>query len=394
MVNSSPGDSQKGIFQQIQNSIGSFIIGLLCVAGAFFLLFWNEGRSVTRAKALQEGRNKSVKISSDQPSQAKGKELVYLTGKARTNQEVTDPKFGISADGIALIRSVEMYQWKEIEKTETRRTGNGNKETITRHEYRKVWSKKLINSRHFEKRRSYRNPSSMKYEPKRIDADNVKLGKFTLPDGLVSQITSQKPVKLTEKHLQQTSEKLNQPPTIHENMYYFSKNPHRPVIGDIRIAFKRIPEATVSVIASPEGRSFQPYRTESGDELFMLREGTLSKKEMFEEAAQENFLMTWGLRLVGFLIMFAGVYFMFHPLVVFVSGLPLFGGIIGLGMGFFSGIIGLALSLVAIGISWFSYRPLIAFLSIIGALGVMFAGRMFAGSGSGTVSGDNSTSAP
>ena len=52
-------------FGRIGGAIKGVLVGLVLVAVAFGLLFWNEGRSVKRYKTLQEGSGAVVSVKSD-----------------------------------------------------------------------------------------------------------------------------------------------------------------------------------------------------------------------------------------------------------------------------------------------------------------------------------------
>ena len=85
---------------------------------------------------------------------------------------------------------------------------------------------------------------------------------------------------------------------------------------------------------------------------------------MFAAARRNNALMTWLLRLVGFLMMYFGLSMVFRPLSVLGDVLPILGDIIGLGTGFVAGTIALVCSLVTIAIAWLFYRPVLAVILI------------------------------
>ena len=102
--------------------LGGSIKGVLFGLGLFVLgfpvLFWNEGNYVKTAKALDEGEGACVAVESNASvdPEMNGK-LVHMTGKADTQDVLTDDAFGVSATAIRLSRKVEMYQWIEHSKT-------------------------------------------------------------------------------------------------------------------------------------------------------------------------------------------------------------------------------------------------------------------------------------
>ena len=86
-----------------------------------FLLFWNEGRAVQTALSLAEGAGIVVSVLPDTVDPANEGKLIHTSGPVTTDTVPTDPDFAISAPGVRLVRSTEMYQWIEEKKTETKK---------------------------------------------------------------------------------------------------------------------------------------------------------------------------------------------------------------------------------------------------------------------------------
>jgi len=53
--------SSQGWFSRIIGSFVGVLVGLALMAGAGGLLFWNEGRTVKRAKDLEAGQQKAIR---------------------------------------------------------------------------------------------------------------------------------------------------------------------------------------------------------------------------------------------------------------------------------------------------------------------------------------------
>ena len=87
--------------------------GALFLAG-IPLLFWNEGRAVKNAKALEEGESVCLTVPTIDTVDAQNEgKLIHATGNAVTQAMLTDDMFpGISLKAIKLARTVEYYQWK------------------------------------------------------------------------------------------------------------------------------------------------------------------------------------------------------------------------------------------------------------------------------------------
>ena len=87
---------------RIGNSIKGIFFGLLLIGGAVLLLWWNEGRAVSRIKALREGSQVVVPVGSDRVDASTDSKLVHMTGVAQTGETLTDAEFGVSTKSACL----------------------------------------------------------------------------------------------------------------------------------------------------------------------------------------------------------------------------------------------------------------------------------------------------
>ena len=94
---------------------------------------------------------------------------------------------------------------------------------------------------------------------------------------------------------------------------------------------------------------------------------------MFQNAQDENNMLTWILRIVGLLLVVFGVKSMFSLLPTLFKVLPFLGNIVDAGVGLVCWIFGLAWSLIVIAIAWLVYRPVIGILLLVAAVaGIIF----------------------
>ena len=151
--------SSEGWLGRIGGSIKGVLFGIVIFLIGFPVLWFNEGSSVDRAKALEEGAGAIVSLASVESVDAsKEGKLIHATGKATVEGEVRDDIFGVSAKAIKLNRVVEMYQWKEDKKSKKEKKVGGGTETRTTYNYNKQWSGSAINSSDFKKRDGHSNP--------------------------------------------------------------------------------------------------------------------------------------------------------------------------------------------------------------------------------------------
>lgn len=83
-----------------------------------------------------------------------------------------------------------------------------------------------------------------------------------------------------------------------------------------------------------------------------------------------NAMLTWILRLVGFLCMLIGFSMVFKPLPVAADLVPFIGNLVGMGTGFAAFAIRIPATLVLIAIAWMAVRLLLAAALFVGGVGL------------------------
>ena len=86
---------------------------------------------------------------------------------------------------------------------------------------------------------------------------------------------------------------------------------------------------------------------------------------MFAPARTNNAIMTWLIRIGGFLMMFFGLSMVFKPLSVLADVLPILGDLVEMGMGFVAGVIALICSIITIAVSWIFFRPVLGIILLV-----------------------------
>ena len=79
---------------------------------------------------------------------------------------------------------------------------------------------------------------------------------------------------------------------------------------------------------------------------------------MIQKAQESNRLLTWLLRLAGFLLMLIGLNMVFKQLSVLADVLPFLGSLVAAGTGLIAFLLAALFSLVTIAVAWLVYRPL------------------------------------
>lgn len=357
-------------FGRIGKSFTGIIFGIIMVIAAFPLLFWNEGRAVKTAKALEEGESLVKELTSGSESLLENK-LVHYTGQAETNETLNDQLFGISVNELKLKRVVEMYQWKERKNTKKRKKIGGGTETITTYSYSKQWSDDQINSSSFKKSQDHYNPEKpLKNET--TSANRITLDNYNLTSSFTSQIDNYKVLSLDNNIINDIRFNYKFKPIVMDNKIYFSNDQSTPQIGDLRVFFKYVPKQIISIVGRYTNNTLTDYKATNGRTLALLGLGSKSANEMFAKAKTDNSLLTWGLRIGGFFLMMIGFLTILKPLSVLGDIIPFIGSIVGAGTAFISFILAVFLSLITIGVGWIFYRPVLGSLLISSAIVFVF----------------------
>lgn len=355
--------SHQSWFSRLGGAFKGIFFGLILVLGAFFLLFWNEGRAVERYKTLEEGAGAVVAVSADAVDPGREGALVHVSGRAETDRILRDETFGVAEPALRLVRQVEMYQWEENEQEKTEKKGGGSTTTTTTYSYDKTWSERAIDSSRFHQPAGHENPGALPWEGREVTADPVTLGGFRLSHNLVRKIDRWEDLPVASAG--DLPADLRQRARLHDGGLYVGEGePGSPQIGDVRIRFRVVRPTEVSVISQQAGDGFRPFQAKAGGTLELLELGTVPAEEMFAAAQRRNTLLTWALRLGGFLLMAMGFGIVLRPLSVLADVVPFIGNLVGAGTGIVAFLLSGFLSLITIAVAWLFYRPLLAMLLV------------------------------
>jgi len=350
-------------FSRIKSAFGGIIFGIILVIAAVVTLFWNEGRAVKTANALHEGAG-IVKTIDPQalPTTANG-QLVHFSGTLVPQGVAQDTFFtGVRApDGaIRLVRNVEMYQWKESSSSETRKKLGGGEETVTTYSYAKTWSNKAIDSSRFKKPAGHENPQ-MPITGEVFPVASGTVGNITLEGKDFSNLGDAVALMPDARMTNQVRSRLNDGRIVAANgeAITVSRNQNSTSIGDLRISFESGDSETLSAIGALQNDTIKPYETSNGRTIMMFRSGIADAKAMFDSALSSNTMLTWGLRLLGFLAMLIGFRAIFSIIGVLGDVIPIIGDVFRFATGLAALAMAAVLSTLIIGFTWIYYRPLL-----------------------------------
>lgn len=417
-------------------SIGSSFI-LFCAATV--LLWWNEGNAVKTEKMLSEAEGAYVEMENPNKKDASlDGELVCATALATTEDSLSDTQFGIGAKAISLQRKVEYYQWTEHAQESSEDKLGGKEVTTTTYTYTKEWTSEPIQSSEFkDPAYQQKNMVLTTFDDSDWWAENVSFGAYKLNESLVRRISSEEPLELAisndllqalDKQTLVAYERFHGPATpktpgtnplpsatvpdlvkvtndsariandsikavtdslmahaenqvslqyVHQagNMLYIGLVPGAPEVGDVRVTWTQIIPAKVTIISQVDGDTFKPYKAKNGKRFQTLVMGKKEAADIFESAHNSNTFWLWTLRIIGILLVIAGLKGIFGILETLFKVVPFLAGIVGWGIGLVCTVVGIVWSLIIIALAWLFYRPLlgITLLVVAGLLIWIFA---------------------
>ena len=408
-----------GYGTRVKNSFGGIIPGFIMFLGATALLWWNEGRAVKTDKMLNETEKVCVDMENpDKKDASLEGEVVCATAMATTEDSLVDNQFGLGAKAISLMRDVEYYQWVEHASSKSEDKFGGKEVTTTTYTYTKEWVPRPIDSGAFHDP-AYQGKNrvvSANYEAQQQWAENVSFGAYKLNESLIRYISSREPVVLdidqkaladinktvasaygkdavaqpaaTQPVVANDSAAVVVPDSVPQenkvdleyvhqagNVLFLGKSAASPEIGDIRITFEKIVPAKVTVIAQVAGDTFKPYKAKNGKRFQTLVMGKKDADEIFESEHAANHMWLWVLRIIGVMLVIAGLKGIFNILSTLLKVVPFLSTILGWGISVVCTVVGVAWSLIVIALAWLFYRPLlgIGLLVLAGFLIWVFA---------------------
>jgi hypothetical protein len=209
-----------------------------------------------------------------------------------------------------------------------------------------------------------------------FEAVGIHVGAFRLSPGLVSLINNYTPRPVTKAEAEAAAANHSSAMQMTTGgALYIGKDPATPAIGDLRVTYRQAVSGPVSVIAAQVSDTLEPFAVKNLGTIEILKVGTLSAETMFQQEQEGNVLLTWILRLVGFVMMLVGISLITNILSVLASVIPFLGNLVSAGTGLLGVAVALPLTLATIALAWLAYRPLIGvpLLLASGAL-VIFAG--------------------
>ena len=357
--------------ERIGGSFKNILGGFTLIAAGILLLFWNEGRTVKRARALSEGQG-IVKSIDPIKLIEKNHKLAHFSGSPILGDAIIDTLTGVTSKGLKLIRSVEMYQWKENITTTSDKKVGGAKETTKEYKYEKVWSKSHQSSKKFKVRTGHENPPSLPYKGKSIAANGVKVGEVKITSSTLSSLNCGQSLSLKGQTITFPSMVIKNDSILFSGVGTLAQ----PKIGDIKMYYRIVNPKDISVVAQLKNGQTTAYQASNDNSVELTECGTHTSEAMFASAQKSNSFLGWMLRLAGLVLIFIGFKLILEILVVLGDVIPFIGSIVGIGTSIVAGVLAFAISLIVCAIAWLYFRPILA-ITLLVIAGAILAGVFY-----------------
>ena len=370
---------------RVKQSAKNILFGIILVIVSIILLAWNEKNFIKTKKSLDEWAAVVVEASANElDSSLEGKEVHVYWETASSAEALKDESFWIVVDDLKLARTVEMYQWYEESHESCTDNYWWSEDCTTTYEYKKDRSDDHINSSNFYESAWHSNPTNWQYESAEREKTPITLWVYSLDWVFTKQLTNYTDINLNEQNVINPAGESNssQEPSIDDNnntyLYdnndssantnfhingnhiYIGSDENSPNVWDLRITFSSLKEWTVSVIWKQYNNHITSYPTSiEGKSIALLEQWVVSAETMFANAQDANKTMTWIIRLVGLLLMFAGFAMMFELIETLAKLLPFLANILWVGTRIIAFCLTLVVWFVTIGIAWIAVRPVI-----------------------------------
>ena len=368
-----------GFFQRLMQSLVGILIGFGLVAATVWGIFWNEGRAIGTTRALNEGAAVTTTVPSAQIDPANEGKLIFTTGDLRSRSQVGDEEFQVRTQAVRIERRVEMFQWKEEQKTESRSNVGGSQTRTTTYSYERVWSDRPIDSSRFRQRDGHQNPR-MPVTGRTQTSPDATIGAFSADERVIGLFGSsaQRRFDMTAQALGPFNQRFNNRARISDGSIYVGDDAQNAQIGDLRITYMILPEGPVSIVGRQVGRGFGPYIAANERQVFLAETGIKTSQELFAHAQEANRIITWILRAVAFLVMFIGFFLVLRPFVILADIIPLLGSAMAAGAGLIAFALTFVVYLPTVALAWFWHRPVMSIGLIVAGVAAAYGLKVLA----------------
>lgn len=350
-----------GFLEKLGNNAAGAAGGFTLFLISFYILYSNESRSVETEAVLEEAQQRVVSVDDIVDLTMNNGMLIHVSGPLEA-EILGDPIYPVALPCVRFSRHVEMYQWVEHSEVHEYEERNEIRKE-TEYTYDAEWSHIVHKSKDFAEEFGHQNPSEMPVKPFQTTASDVKVKGYKLSNSAIQKINWNVDLDKLPEPIESLDVEL------HEKYYYHARDPYSPDIGDCRVYFqcsgiagdsKAGPVDQVTILAKNTNGILSPYQIRS-TRLEFVHRGIKSPEEVINSEKRSNKLLTWGLRLGGWVLMYLGLSIMTKIVKTLVGWIPVLGSIISASVTMFNITLSLSLSLITIAIGWLRARPIFSF---------------------------------
>ncbi len=354
----------KGYGSRILDALKWVLVGFLLFFASFAVLYWNEWK-VNLAEVAKTATHISTETQNLGELQGK---LISTSGTLKAKEGLGDTYIK-AGKYISLKRKVEVYAWVEKKREETHKNAWGSETTTTHYDYSKEWVDEA------EKTSDFRYPEGHDNIAKSIQdasfiAENLQIENFHLDEKIMLPELSE--LTLTEENVILTGGLVREGNYLFQS-YDETSNITEPKIWDVRISYEVLenPVKNTTVFGKLENKNtISTFIWPKESELYRAFKG--NREESIKTLQFEHDMLTWGLRLLGFLMMWFGLVSILTPLSVVLDVIPFFGTLGEWAIKIFSFVVALVLSIVTIIISMIIHNVWALVIVILATLGGMY----------------------
>ncbi|MGN6312977.1 MAG: TMEM43 family protein [Rhodanobacteraceae bacterium] len=260
---------------------------ILIVAGLLLIGFTEHA---DRLRAMGEDALGGFVLQGDQahPGPGSDGQLVLVSGPVQIAQPARDEQFNVSADAVALVRKVEMFQWHEV---------NGDIRS-----YDLDWVDHRVDSSKFAQPAGHENTGAFPFQRERFNSPDVRIGGFKLGPKLVDGIPGVEGFAPDFHGLPANMAATFQ---IHDDALVTSTNPGHPRLGDLRVSWMKIAPETLTVLARAQGGELVQTPDAAGHPLAQVQIGKRSLSDVVPGAAPRP-RFAWARRVLALLLAWLG----------------------------------------------------------------------------------------
>jgi len=292
--------------------IGWTIVSLfyLAIGGGSILVSWllihSEMLDAAITGALKEGRKVLVVPDAPRLNPELEERLVYFTGAPAMKAPCVDPATGVTVDGLAFHRSVEMFQWKR--RLRRNRYAWGAPPLL------RVWSKELHHPSGLPE--GERNPERFPIESATFYPTDLSVGELRLSPELLAKKKAEKDLPINPSVVPAVEKALGRSASLAEGgkVVAGKGTADAPEVGDLRFSYQYAPKPErISGFAKYRQGVLYPYETSNGQTIAVLRAGEDDPAELWRKEEQVRDGSLWFQRIFCYLALFVAIRILLRP---------------------------------------------------------------------------------